>query len=153
MAVSNKKFYNRQGEEIPFETFKENRADPKYAMVREFDNGEVHVEAVWVGEVRNPQNYFPGMRPIFMLKIYNYDHLDELRPDVQSGATFSSEEELVEAYENFIEKWTESERDEEGHLREVDNSLTPQRPDLDTPKSDISEMKWDATGASDVGAW
>lgn len=146
------KYLDRNGVGITGEHWKKLRHDPNYRVVRRYSNGVVHVELEWLGTCDNPDT-FRDYYKLFVLKVNNFNEQGQLVPDpVENGKTFGFEHEAIRAYEQFLERWTESHRDEEGEFVEMDNDLIPPPPpNPDAPSSDVAEIK----GMEDdgVGAW
>ena len=84
-------------------------------------------------------NYFRDTWPLFTISVWNYNDQGIPVPDpVMNGQTFAYEETAIEAYETFLEDYTESERNDAGELVEADNLLAPPPPpDPDKPTSEF----------------
>jgi hypothetical protein len=144
-------YFGRDGRQIQKSEWARLRANGEYRVVRKYDNGAVFVELEWLGEVRDAANLFKDHYPLFMLNVINYDAVGNLRRDpVDNGKTFATERDGIEHYEAFLERWTNSHRDENNVLVEEDNIHTPPPPpDPDAPSSEVSSIK---LGADDDGA-
>lgn len=142
-------YLDRNGNKISADEFIERAADPEYAQVRAFDNGRVRVFLNWTGKIANPDQTFEGYRKLFTLEVWNYSESGNLTRDPAYPQTFPDQDSAVTAYEAFIERWTASERDREGKLVEVGNSLVPPPPP--NPDMPLSEPIDDDENG--VGAW
>jgi hypothetical protein len=146
-------YVNRDGARILAEDWAKNCLDPDYCNVRIYDNGVVRVLIRWVGKVENIDSSFADMWKVFRLDVWNYNDAGVLVPDpVEYGRWFPTRRHVEEAYENFLERWTASRRDEDGKFEEEDNDLKPPPPpNPDAPDSDVTTIK----GVVDdgVGAW
>jgi hypothetical protein len=134
------RYFSRNSIPISVDQYEEYCKDEDYVNVRRFDNSEVRAILKWIGVVRNPGNYFSGDMPIFELGFWNYDSGGALREAPESGVKFCYEADAIQAYENFLLRWTDSER-EDDKLVERDNIYAPPPPpNLDAPESDLAEI-------------
>lgn len=146
-------YFDRSGIRISEDLWRAKQGEPEYVKLAEFDNGTVRVFAMWHGRVINPQNYLSTMLPIFMLQVSNYDGNGVLRPDpVENGKTFTTEKQVMQAYKEFLARWTEceAERNENGEIvefTEVGNDLAPPPP----PNPDA--ITCNEKIAKDFGTW
>jgi len=118
-------------------------------QVRAYDNNKVRAVVEWIGRVENPQNTFLDYYKVFRFDVWNYMEGSQLAHDPSTPTFFSNEEEAVNAYEAFLLKWTEAERDDEGVLLEVGNALVPPPP----PNPDAPASAPADDDVSGVGAW
>lgn len=130
------------------------RNDKSYAVIREYDNGQVYVKLEWLGAI-DDITVFRDCWKMFQLVVGNYTATGSLKPDpVENLKTFAYEKDGIAAYENFLERWTASHRNADGEFEEEDNELTPPPPpDPDAPSTDVSEIKSVNLGEDDVGVW
>jgi hypothetical protein len=149
-------YINRSGAKITAKEWEALIASESYSTVRRYDNSEVRVVVDWVGTVAN-MDVFPEMRKVIRLDIFNLNSSGKwVKDPVQSDLWFPNEETAINAYEQFIERWTNSHRDENDELIEEDNLYAPPPPpppppSPDAPASDCASIK----GVVDdgVGAW
>ena len=143
-------YFDRDGNKISPDAWKGLRTDDSYRIIRNYDNGKVRVRLVWTGVVLNP-SVFRDCYEVFHLFVDNYDETGTPRSDpVENGRTFAYEKDGIKAYEDFLERWTNSHRDDDGFVEE-DNILTPPPPpNPDAPTSDVASV---STGEDDVGVW
>lgn len=137
-------YYDREGKPIAADAWKAKCADPSYAVVREYDNAVVRLTLKWIGRVKNPGNYFiVADSPLFILLVKNYRADGSLADDPADGdRTFGTETAAIAAYEEFLLKWTESERDDRGEFVEQDNTLTPPAPpDPNRPATEAMDLE------------
>lgn len=137
-------FYDREGKAIPQDVWTAKSKDPSYAVVREYDNAVVRVTLKWIGRVQNPGNYFgPEFMPLFVLLVKNYRADGSMVDDPADGdQKFGTEAVALAAYEEFLLKWTKSERDDEGEFVEADNTLTPPPPpDPNKPSTEATDLE------------
>jgi hypothetical protein len=144
-------YFGRDGRQIQMSEWSHLRANDEYRVVRKYDNGTVFVKLEWLGEVRDAANLFKDHYPLFVLSVSNYDAVGNLWCDpVDDGKTFATERDGIEYYEAFLERWTNSHRDENNAFVEEDNIHTPPPPpDPDAPSSEVSSIK---LGVEDDGA-
>lgn len=130
------------------------RCNKDYAVIREYDNGQVYVRLEWLGSI-DDVTVFRDCWKMFQLIVGNYNANGEIKPDpVENLKTFAYEDEAVKAYEDFLERWTASHRNADGEFEEEDNELTPPPPpDPDAPSSDVANVKGVDLGDGDIGAW
>lgn len=151
MAATRVGYFSRESHPIGQTTWQEHAHDQDYRECRKYDNGAVSMTLRWIGRVENPQNYMPGSLPIFRLDIVNYLQDGMLAQDVQSGKTFSSEDEANKFFDDFLLKWTSSHMENGKFVEEGNTLVPPPPPSLDEPNSDVSDIK----GIQDdgVGVW
>lgn len=150
------KYFGRDGRQCQKVEWRRLRDDDAYRIVREYDNEEISISIEWLGAVENAESLFPDCYKLFGLHVCNYNSVGNPTKDpVENGRTFPDEAAAIAAYEKFIERWTESQRNEDGVLVEEGNNLAPPPPPIppnpDAPSSDVSGIK----GIVDdgVGAW
>lgn len=146
-------YFNKEGQKIDKASWVKLQADRSYCFIHEYDNARVYVAAKWRGEI--PANLIDTYReywPLYELVVGNYNAAGNLVPDpVENGKTYPTEGAVALAYENFLERWTASNRNDEGEFVEEDNNLTPPPPpNPDAPATSGSCVK---IGDDDVGAW
>lgn len=123
------RYINREGEDITKEAWASLRANPEYFTVRSYDNGAVFAELRWNGKVDNPDT-FEDYYPVYILLVKNYrEDGTQVNDPVDGDKTFAKESEGLQAYEDFLMKWTECEKTEAGQFIEKDNALVPPSPD------------------------
>ena len=93
---------------------------------------------------------------MFGMSVHNYDAAGNLQPDpVENNKTYPTENLAIQAYEEFLSKWTSCGINPEGQFVEEDNDLAPPPPppppDLDSPSSETTSIKGFADDG--VGAW
>lgn len=146
-------YFNRQGEEVTKAEWETLQFRKDYWCVREFDNGRVELRIVWKGIVPNPRDSWPDCYPIFRMECFNYmTPLDRSPDPIMHNKTFATEVDAVQAYETFLERWTDSHREGDDFIEE-ENIYTPApEPDLDAPMTDTTNVK---LGIEDdgIGAW
>jgi hypothetical protein len=144
-------YYDREGERISLAAWKAKRADESYTRLKVYDNATVRVELEWVGVVRDASNSWADTWSLFKLSVSNYGSDGVLRADpIENGKTFFAEADALEAYNTFLERWTESHMVENGTTGEMElveegNTLVPEAPPDPNRPSTIVE--------DDVGAW
>lgn len=147
-------YVGREGESLSSKQWKIKQDDPSYAIVRQYDNGVVQATLKWSGVVNNPSNTFEEYWPVYILIVKNYRADGTLVNDpVDDGKLFPNEEKALEAYQEFLFRWTNCALDEEGGFVEVDNTLEPAKapepelpPDPNRPATVSDEL-------DDLGAW
>lgn len=150
------KYYGRDGRACHHNEWARLRNDPSYRVVRQFDNGSVHVELEWLGDVPDADNQFRGSYRLFKIKLSNYNDVGVAVEDPMSGKFFPNESKALTFYDDFILKWTESVMDEDGNVEEVGNTLAPieppKPPDPNKPLSTVDSID---VGNADMsaGAW
>jgi hypothetical protein len=126
------------------------RDDPEYRIMRQFDNGVVNDALEWVGEI-DDKTVLRDCWKMFRLNVKNYTADGRLAPDpVEDGKWFAFETPATNAYEAFLDRWTDShfEADGSGKFVEVGNTLAP--PDPNVPLTDLASIK----GMNlDIGVW
>jgi hypothetical protein len=144
-------YFDREGDAVSPQLWKEKQADKAYKHLKAFDNGSVLVTLDWNGKVNDPANSWRDSWAVFVLNVINYDSQGVGRPDpIMDGKTFPYEEDAVKAYEDFLVSWTESHRVTNGvtgedELVEEGNRLVPDAPpDPNRPATAVDD---------DVGAW
>lgn len=150
-------YFNKDGARITAQDWSKLAKEPGYSKVIEYDNGVVRVRVIWVGKVLGIEMLYADMYKVFRLDVENYNAVGTLVPDpVSNGKWFPNKTAAIEAYEEFLERWTASHRSEEGEFVEEDNTLAPPPPpppppSPDAPTSDLASIK----GVEDdgVGAW
>lgn len=142
-------YLDREGTRINKDQWTEKQKDASYRILREFDNGTVFLRLMWNGRMTVQE--MAGFRdywPLFQMAAGNYTADGSLQPDPNlNGETYSSEEAGIQAYEKFLETWTDCERKDNGKFVEVDNQLAPPPPpDPDIPK-ELSKGDADSFGS------
>ncbi|WP_297478311.1 hypothetical protein [Ferrovum sp.] len=138
-------YFDKDGRKIQKDKWTHYRMDPSYCIVREFRNKAVLVIVEWKGAVDTRLHPFAFTHPTFEMRVWNFDSDGKLVPDpVESKKTFPSEQNAINAYNNFLLRWTDS-KIENGELVEVGNELTPPPPpDPNIPKTAVND---------DIGCW
>lgn len=154
--MSKTKYFGRDDRQIQRVEWQTLREDDKYCIVRQYDNESIAVSIEWLGAVEDADGIFRDCYKLFGMRAWNYNSVGKPTKDpVEDGRTFPDEATAIAAYEKFIERWTESQRSEEGVFIEEGNNLTPppppEPPNPDAPSSDVSAIK----GMVDdgIGAW
>lgn len=148
------KYFGRDGRPCQRSEWSRLRGDKSYAVIREYDNGQVYVKLEWLGVI-DDITVFRDCWKMFQLVVGNYTATCDLKPDpVENGKTFAYEKDGIKAYEDFLERWTASHRNADGEFEEEDNSLKPPPPpNPDAPSTDVSEISSVCLGSDDVGVW
>jgi hypothetical protein len=143
-------YINRDGTQITKAAWSELQADPAYRTVRLYDNGVVHVEVEWVGQVADFGAVWPDYYKVFKLSVHNYTQGSKLVPDpIEAEKYFNKQADAIKSYEQFLTKWTNSSANEVGIFQEADNTLAPPKPeDPNRPESAIMDGDF-----AEVGAW
>lgn len=116
-------YFDRKQQPITKARWEELQRDEGYSILKRFRDDRVHIEARWVGKLANPQNYFPYLRPVFAVLIFNRDSAGNWQQDPRHGTTYHDERKLLAAYNDFVLEWTQSTLNEEGELEEIGNEL------------------------------
>ncbi len=154
MTKQKTNYFNRESKPISLEDWRTLQNDPRYKIVRQYDNGKVHLSLNWTGKVVGEQ--WPDLRPIFTMSAWNYMEDGRRIEDMNMhGKTYPSERIAVEEFEAFLAKWSECEMDElTGEFIEEGNTLAPPPPPptADTPHSEeaLAKIEIDDGG---IGAW
>jgi hypothetical protein len=155
LAKSGFHFVDRAGRLIDRDKWQELSGDADYRVLREFDNGIVHVSLVWSGVLnRREFSAFRETWPVYMLRVANYHENGSTTPDpVMDGKAFPDEGSAIKGYEDFLIQWTACEIDDKGVFVERDNQLAPPPPpNPDTPQSVLKLGKENGNGSEFV-AW
>ena len=134
-------YYDREGRRITLATWRDLQAKTDYQQIREYDNGAVRLRLVWLGKLTDQQaQSFRDTWPLYTISVWNYNDQGKLVPDpVEDGKTFAHEGEAINAYEEFLINWTDSEVTDDGKLIEADNLLAPPPPpDPDRPATEFT---------------
>ncbi len=151
MKAKNKGYFDRDNNPITKEAWLAFRLDPSYLSIRLYDNEVVHLELLWHGVVDNPNLTFPSMYPLFYMVVMNYNGEGKAVPDpVENGKSYATIELGIAAYEKFLERWTNSSK-EEGVFVEKDNLLTPPPPP--NPDAPAAKAEYKNVEIDDCGAW
>lgn len=150
-------YYDKQGCPILFEDYLAKRKDPAYRDLAVYDNQNVKVQVEWLGKVKDARKYpTTDYWPLFGINIWNGmpqpDGGVEWVPDSMTGQTYGTEAAAMEAYRDFLLKWTNCTTVEsatgEVVFKEEDNVLSPPPPpDLNTPTVDPDSALLGAEGA------
>lgn len=143
-------YFDRQGIRISKAEWTHKSNDASYRILREYDNGSVFLRLIWNGRMLPKDiDTVRDCWPLFQMVAGNYDSKGNLRRDPNlDGEIYAYEAEALQAYEEFLEMWTDSRRKEDGGFEEVGNDLAPPPPpDPDEPTSVIKGMP------SDFAAW
>lgn len=115
-------YYDRKLQPISQSQWRELCQDEGYSILKRFRDDRVHIEARWIGKLENPQNYFPYLRPVFAVLVFNRGSDGQWVQDPAHGQRFHDEKKLIAYYEEFVLNWTKSEM-KDGELQEVGNEL------------------------------
>ena len=112
------------------------RDEPSYSTVRCFDNGVVRVIVKWIGRVVNPQVSYPDLYKVYSMTVENYLSDGRRVPDpLFMDEGYPIEARAVEAYEQFLTRWTESGPNASGVFEEAGNTLElPESPPPPPPR-------------------
>lgn len=135
-------YIGRDGSRLTKESWDRLQQDPSKRIVREYDNGEIQVRLIWNGRMTKTQaQSFRDTWPVFEIRVMNYNAEGRLVPDpVADNSTFPSENEAINAYEEFLITWADCEVGDDGNLIEKDNHLAPPPPpDPDAPTSVLKD--------------
>lgn len=107
------KYFGKDGAPMDKSAWQEKVEDREYAVIREFDNGEVRCEVVWLGQIKRVEDLFRDMWPLFGVKLSNYTPDGRLKPDpAWDGKTFPTQKDAEDWYETFLMDWAGAERAE-----------------------------------------
>lgn len=147
-------YFDREGQSITKSEWTVRQLNEEYRTVRLYDNSKVRLRVYWEGKVKCPEDTFQDCWPMFSVMVLNYNSSGLPVNDPMSGKTFPNEESAVAAYEEFLVKWTDCTKDDDGYFVEADNDEAPPPPppppNLDLPMSQMKNMNLDDEG---VGAW
>lgn len=145
-------YFGRDGRQCQKVEWDRLRSDRDYRIVREYQNDQVHVVLEWMGYV-NDVSIFRDCWNMFVLQVMNRNSVDQWKPDpVEHGKWFGFEADGIKAYEEFLERWTASHRNDDGEFVEEDNDLAPPPPpNPDAPATAATSVV--SLGDDDVGAW
>lgn len=148
-------YFDHNQRQISLAQWKALQEDEGYRILKRFRDQRVHIEAQWVGKVRDPNNYFPGLRPIFTLMVWNRNSEGLWVQDPRHGETFTSKAKLLQEYNDFLLEWTQTTLDENGELEEVGNELTaPPESLADQPElAKTSRLVGISEDVASVGVW
>lgn len=136
-------YFDKEGDEISANLYKDLAADDSYRIVHAFENEKVRMLLLWTGEIKGADQMFRTSYPLF--KVEQYDKLDgKWVESFESGKTLPTLRKAEEYYEDFVMRWTESYIDEDGEMHEIGNLLAPPEP----PKPDNAPV-----GDYDFVAW
>src|SRR3569832_380552 len=123
-------YRDREGKAISEAQWKKLQADPAYKTVKEYDNGVVRVTLQWNGRIEGAAaSTYAEYWPVFILLVKNYKQDGTLVNDpVDTAQPFPTEEADIILYQEFLEKWTDSQIDDSGEFVEEGNILTPPPP-------------------------
>ena len=137
-------FLSPEGIVISRDAWKEQMAtNPKAYVIREFDDGRIYACLKVADKIPNvrdiPKEYWKVFEIVvenILTTDYEGNPLPEPKrvPDVDASRGYCNREDATKAYEDFLEDYTKSFRDDSGALIEEGNSLTPPvPPDPDAP--------------------
>ena len=151
-------YVNRDGVRIALEDWKKLHDDKDYWQIRLYDNGVIRMSVEYSGLVDRITDTWPDMWKVVRLNVENYRDNGELAKDpVMHGKWFPNQTAAIAEYEQFLERWTASHKNEDGIFVEQDSIYEPPPPpppppSPDAPKSIMSNIK--GLGDDDsVGAW
>lgn len=105
------KYFGKDGAPMDKDAWQQKSQDREYAIIREFDNGEVRCEVAWLGIVKRVEDLFRDMWPLFEIRLHNYDPSGRMKPDpAWNGKTFPTQAAAEEWYEWFLTQWAGAER-------------------------------------------
>lgn len=122
------------------------RDDESYRVLRQFKNELTWITLEWTGVADILLHPFASTYPLFEMRVANAssDGMRWVNDPVEDRKTYHNQQAAIEAYNNFLVRWTES-KVEDGELVEVGNELTPPPPpDPNIPKTAVND---------DIGCW
>ena len=137
-------FLSPEGIVISRDAWKEQmKENPKAYIMREFDDGRIYACLRIADKIRNAQDIPKEYWKVFEIQVENiltedYEGNPLPKPkrviDVDATRGYYNREDAIKAYDDFLEDYTKSFRDESGALVEEGNTLAPViPPDPDAP--------------------
>lgn len=145
-------YFDHTQRQISSDEWRSLTEDESYVTLKRFRDQRVHIEARWVGRVKDPQNHFPGMRPIFQMLMWNRNSAGEWVQDPNHGLTYANKAKLLQDYNDFLLEWTQTTLDENGEMLEVGNELEA-LPEAEAKVTKTTKLVGVDEAVSSVGVW